>query len=30
VNLMHLEQSGTRVIRNSLTEMNLEALRGLM
>jgi HAD superfamily hydrolase (TIGR01509 family) len=30
VNLMPLEQSGTRVIRLSLTEMNLDALRGLM
>jgi HAD superfamily hydrolase (TIGR01509 family) len=30
VNLMPLEQTGTRVIRNSLTEMNLDALRGLM
>jgi beta-phosphoglucomutase-like phosphatase (HAD superfamily) len=29
VNLMPLEATGTRVIRNSLTEMNLEALRGL-
>jgi HAD superfamily hydrolase (TIGR01509 family) len=30
VNLMPLEQTGTRVIRHSLTEMNLDALRGLM
>jgi len=30
VNMMPLEQSGTRVIRHSLTEMNLDALRGLM
>ncbi|MCF8524083.1 MAG: HAD family phosphatase [Aquiluna sp.] len=30
VNLMPLEQTGTRVIRQSLTGMNLEALRGLM
>ena len=30
VNLMPLEQTGTRVIRHSLTGMNLEALRGLM
>jgi HAD superfamily hydrolase (TIGR01509 family) len=30
VNLMPLEQTGTRMIRNSLTEMNLDALRGLM
>ncbi|MFM1958246.1 MAG: hypothetical protein RI929_609 [Actinomycetota bacterium] len=29
VNLMPLEETGTRVIRQSLTEMNLEALRGL-
>ena len=29
VNLMPLEETGTRVIRKSLTEMNLEALRGL-
>ena len=30
VNLMPLEQTGTRVIRQSLTGMNLDALRGLM
>ena len=30
VNMMPLEQTGTRVIRHSLTEMNLDALRGLM
>ena len=30
VNLIPLEQTGTRVIRQSLTGMNLEALRGLM
>ncbi len=30
INMMPLEQSGTRVIRHSLTEMNLDALRGLM
>jgi HAD superfamily hydrolase (TIGR01509 family) len=30
VNLMPLEQTGTRVIRHSLTEMDLDALRGLM
>ncbi len=29
VNLMPLEETGTRVIRQSLTTMNLEALRGL-
>ncbi len=29
VNLMPLEETGTRVIRQSLTEINLEALRGL-
>lgn len=29
VNLMPLEQTGTRVIRNSLTEITLETLRGL-
>lgn len=30
VNLIPLEQTGTRVIRQSLSGMNLEALRGLM
>ena len=30
VNLMPLEQTGNRVIKESLTGMNLEALRGLM
>jgi HAD superfamily hydrolase (TIGR01509 family) len=30
VNLMPLEQSGKRVIRHSLTETNLDVLRGLM
>ena len=30
VNLMPLEQTGTRVIRKSLTEVTLETLRGLM
>jgi HAD superfamily hydrolase (TIGR01509 family) len=29
VNLMHLEQSGTRVIRPTLSNINLETLRGL-
>ena len=29
VNLMHLTQTGTRVIRDSLSNINLEALRGL-
>ena len=29
VNLMHLKQTGTRVIRDSLSNINLEALRGL-
>jgi hypothetical protein len=29
VNLMPLEQTGTRVIRDSLSNINLEALRGL-
>ena len=30
VNLMPLEQTGNRVIKESLTGMNLDALRGLM
>lgn len=29
VNLMHLEQTGTRVIRPTLSDINLETLRGL-
>lgn len=29
VNLMHLKQTGTRVIRDSLSNINLETLRGL-